>query len=46
MGTTTFQHPADCPECRSGKHVNCTGWALDEDSDELVECGCAEGGHA
>lgn len=34
----------DCPECRSGKHPNCTGWALD-DADEMVECPCAEGGH-
>lgn len=28
-----------CPECRNGKHVNCTGWALD-DRDEMVTCGC------
>lgn len=38
-------HPRDCPECRQGKHVNCTGWALDEDTDDVVECECAEGGH-
>lgn len=40
-----FKHPNDCPECQQGKHVNCTGWALDEDTDDMVECGCAEGGH-
>jgi hypothetical protein len=28
-----------CPECRAGKHVNCTDWAID-DSDGLVACGC------
>lgn len=39
------QHPEDCPECRQGKHANCTGWALDAD-DEQTECGCAQGGHA
>lgn len=35
----------DCPECRSGKHGNCTEWALNDD-DVMVPCGCAEGGHA
>lgn len=38
-------HAEDCPECRQGKHANCTGWALDPDTDELVDCPCAEGGH-
>lgn len=38
-------HSNDCPECRAGKHPNCTGWALDE-NDDTVECGCAQGGHA
>lgn len=38
-------HLEDCPECRQGKHGNCTGWSLDTNTDELVECPCAEGGH-
>lgn len=29
-----------CPECRNGKHPNCTGWALDA-ADEVVSCGCS-----
>jgi hypothetical protein len=29
-----------CPECRVGKHGNCDGRALDETSDEIVDCGC------
>lgn len=29
-----------CPECAAGKHRNCTGWALDETTDEVVACGC------
>lgn len=40
-----FKHPADCPECRAGKHQNCTEWAVDEDTDEVVDCDCAAGGH-
>jgi len=28
-----------CPECRAGKHGNCTGWALGPD-DEMVACPC------
>jgi hypothetical protein len=39
-------HADDCPECQSGKHVNCAGWAVDPDTDEIVECNCATGGHA
>lgn len=39
-------HEDDCPECRAGKHPNCTGWAINPDTDEIVECPCAEGGHA
>lgn len=39
-------HELDCPECRSGKHLNCTGWAVDRETDELVECECKVGGHA
>jgi len=39
-------HETDCPECRSGKHGNCTGWAIDPDTDEMVECECRVGGHA
>jgi hypothetical protein len=30
-----------CPECRQGKHANCTGWAFRKD--DLVTCGCLEG---
>jgi hypothetical protein len=41
-----MMNPLDCPECRQGKHVNCTDWALDPDTDEMVECECAQGGHA
>lgn len=29
-----------CPECRDGKHGNCTGWALDEQADEFGACAC------
>jgi hypothetical protein len=39
-------HPRDCPECKGGKHVNCTEVTLDPDTDEMVPCECAEGGHA
>lgn len=37
--------PRDCPECAQGKHRTCAGWAIDEDTDEFVDCECAEGGH-
>lgn len=30
----------ECPECRDGKHRNCTGWTLD-DADRVVGCACA-----
>ena len=40
------KHPNDCPECQQGKHAICTGWAIDEDTDTVVACECAEGGHA
>jgi hypothetical protein len=33
-----------CPECAAGKHVNCTGLALD--GDDLGPCLCAEADHA
>jgi len=33
-----------CPECRQGKHSNCTGWALD-DRDEITQCPCQQLGH-
>lgn len=39
-------HEDDCPECRAGKHVNCTGTTLNMVTDEWVECGCQAGGHA
>jgi hypothetical protein len=29
-----------CPECRAGKHRNCDGDALDEATDEIVQCAC------
>lgn len=29
-----------CPECAQGKHQNCTGWALNEATDEIVDCHC------
>ena len=41
--------PPSCPECRNGKHVNCTGQAWDDAADAPVLCGCpARGavGHA
>lgn len=41
-----MNHPEDCPECRAGKHANCTGQAYDADADAFVPCGCQEGGHA
>jgi hypothetical protein len=34
-----------CPECRDGKHRNCTGWALDA-NDEMTPCHCDHGGQA
>lgn len=29
------------PECRDGKHKNCSGTGLDLDLDEFVNCPCA-----
>lgn len=34
-----------CPECRQGKHVNCTDEAFDEVLDAVVTCDCATDGH-
>ena len=31
-----------CPECRDAKHGNCAGQALDETTDEIVDCTCTE----
>lgn len=31
-----------CPECANGKHVNCTGWALEEVTDDVVTCKCTD----
>jgi hypothetical protein len=31
-----------CPECRDGKHTNCTEWALDPITDDVVACLCDE----
>lgn len=25
-----------CPECRDGKPWNCTGWAIDDDDNEVT----------
>jgi hypothetical protein len=44
-GGCAVMHPRDCPECQQKKHANCTGWAIDPDTDEFVPCECAEGGH-
>lgn len=33
-----------CPECQSGKHPNCVGFAFDA-GDEEVDCPCAGRGH-
>lgn len=35
-----------CPECAAGKHPNCAGTALTEDTDEIVACGCIDRSHA
>lgn len=42
---TKLGHEDDCPECRQGKHQNCTGWAINEETDEVGPCPCEEGGH-
>jgi hypothetical protein len=34
-----------CPECKAGKHPNCTGQALDADTDTFVPCVCGNLGH-
>lgn len=34
-----------CPECRSGKHGNCDGEALNEATDEIVACTCPPAFH-
>lgn len=34
-----------CPECRQGKHINCTGWAIDPDTDEVGYCACTAPEH-
>lgn len=31
---------AICPQCREGKHPNCDGMALDEKTDQFVDCQC------
>ena len=36
---------AICPECRSAKHGNCDGTAMDERADEIVECRCPPAFH-
>lgn len=42
----TFEWPEPrpiCPECRDGKHGNCTDEALHEATDVIVGCGCSHG---
>jgi hypothetical protein len=34
-----------CPECSNSKHVNCTGWALDESTDQMTNCACPDEAH-
>lgn len=34
-----------CPECRDGKHNNCTEWAVHPVSDEVVPCACPNPTH-
>jgi hypothetical protein len=34
----------DCPECKQGKHINCTGQALTED-DQWTTCACLNREH-
>ena len=34
-----------CRECRDGKHVNCAGWSIDEDTDAITDCDCTEDSH-
>jgi hypothetical protein len=41
----TLNHAPVCPECRAGKHRNCDGIALDERTDELVDCTCPPAFH-
>lgn len=41
-GGTEVNDDVICPECKSGKHHNCTGWAIDPD-DEVTQCECVEG---
>jgi hypothetical protein len=36
---------AICPECRNKKHGNCTEWAIDEVTDDIVDCGCPDSCH-
>lgn len=31
---------ATCPECWAGKHGNCDGVALDQETDRETECRC------
>jgi hypothetical protein len=38
-GSELEEARAACPECRDGKHWNCTGWALDV-NDQEVDCQC------
>lgn len=34
-----------CPECAQLKHRNCTGWALDETTDQITTCACEQARH-
>lgn len=34
-----------CRECRDDKHVNCTGWSIDDKTDDVVDCDCIDEVH-
>lgn len=34
-----------CPECKQGKHPNCTGGAWDDEKDKPAVCDCYAQGH-
>lgn len=35
--------PRICPECAAGKHVNCSGDAWNDETDQIDTCQCTEG---
>lgn len=45
-GATTVEDTITiCPECRNGKHPNCTERVLDLDTDKWVTCDCRDDSH-